>query len=209
MGDNNSVSWDSRRVGLMRRPVVFVSSSVYDKGFNDEAINSSLKPDVDSSLNVVKAQESALRDGDISSFCDFISSHPGLRRPEIQELMGCTRGEVQGMINRLRVVDLIVYLGSKKTGGYYITMRKEIDFDYKMIVRNCYEAEHLPERVVHGGYQAERVRKVIDKLTRQGLIKCSPSTDTDSLNHYDFFGFTDAGREMFTVDGHIKPLYAV
>ena len=80
---------------------------------------------------------------------------------------------------------------------------------YKMIVRHCYEAEHLPEHCVHGGYQAEKVRRIMKKLKRDGLICYEPDTATASSNHFDFLGFTERGRELFTENGQIKAVYKV
>lgn len=177
--------------------------------FIDESINQSINSNNGSSINIVNVQEDALKDGDLLKFADLIANNPCSRRPELQRLTGFSRGEVQGLLDKLKTARLVIYLGSKKTGGYYLMRMKDVDFDYKMIIQNCFDAEHTPEHCVHGGYLSEKVRNLILKLKKDGLIRCETDTATDSLGHFVYFGFTERGRELFLENGLIKAIYRV
>lgn len=198
-----------RLPNVMFLPAVSMAESNAVAPVIDESINQSLNGNIVPVAEIVKIQDNLLADPGMRTFADLLINHPGLRRPRLQELTGISRGEIQGLLNRLKSARLVVYLGSKKTGGYFFVNAREIDFDYKMIVRHCYEAEHSPERRLHGGYQAEKVRRLLERLRKDGLIRYEPSENVTSLNHVDFLGFTDLGRELYLENGQIKPLFAI
>ena len=197
------VTWSNRIPGV----VMVTFRAHMESHFNDESINQSINGNKDSSVNIVESQENVLNDDKMIEFADVLAAHPCARRPELQEITGMSRGEVQGLLNKLKRVQLVIYLGSKKTGGYYLLRLKNVDSDYKMLIRNSHEAEHTPEHCIHGGYQSEKVRKLIDKLKKDGLIRCEADVSANSLNHYTFCGFTERGRELFLENGQIKDMY--
>lgn len=57
---------------------------------------------------------------------DVISSHPGLRTPQIAERIGVSRSTVSSTIARLKTEGSVVFVGPPKHGGYHCTVKKTV-----------------------------------------------------------------------------------
>lgn len=101
-----------RGSSLMPREASFVGTSV--KWFSDS----------ESGVRVVFRHKLIERDAkspNVRKVLDIIADNPGLRKPVLEELTGLKRSLLQRILDLLRTEGQIVFHGSNRTGGYWIT----------------------------------------------------------------------------------------
>lgn len=80
--------------------------------------------DPESGVRVVFKHKSIERDTkspNVRKVLDIIADNPGLRKPVLEELTGLKRSLLQRILDLLRKEGQIVFHGSNRTGGYWIT----------------------------------------------------------------------------------------
>ena len=72
------------------------------------------------SVDGISAVGDGINDGIKTKISVAVTKHPGIRVPELVSLVGKSKPTIERAVAQLKKDGIIVYRGSKKTGGYYL-----------------------------------------------------------------------------------------